>query len=413
MKGVKNLASQVVRAAVIPRTATPAWLALLGMVIAVYTIYPLLTAFGVSGDYAIYTYFAEAAAHGVNPYAIPPGYRSELVAELYGPDSWIQPMPGVIRQQYADYPPLLMAVNALLFLIDPRHGLHVFYVVLYALCMVLYPVYAAQNRRLAHHPVIFLVVFALNPVFVTGWFQPLEDKIWFAFLLLLVLLLSKWPLAETACLALFAALKGVGVAMFALYLLYLLVHKTVGLRRLFLLSVAFVLLLVLAHLAWYPAWQDGYRWRAERLTWVGHFSLFVPLDRLGLYSSWMPVFMTGSALLLLVLLTVRRSLSVEELLIFSFVASTVFMTEPGFNRMLVILFALLLIAPDDWVLVMSYLAGMLAVRTDGWIYATDPVRQTIAWCIVWGWVLGVVGYHIYRRVQHRSEVMNAADAARV
>jgi len=374
---------------------------LLAASILVYTFYPLYREFQPADDYAIYTYFAEAVSKGINPYSIPPDYRSEIVPTFFDV-GWTQPTLGVVRPQYADYPPLLMMVNSFIFQLDNLRGLYLFYLSLYGLSVALYLMYAIGNKSEGPSsevsPLCFLIFFALNPLFSWAWFKPIGDKVWFAFFMMLILMFRNRPYWLTVTLGFFAALKGLGIPILFFYVLYMLFHKSLKLKQFLYIVMIFGLILAASHLFWFPEWIQAYQWRSARQSFVGHSSFFVPLVKLGIYWRNMPQILTILGFLLLSFLTARHILTLPETLLLPIVFSIIFNTELGFDRLLVAILAMLLLVRHNGIIVISYAVGLVLARTN--------LESMYSWLLMWSWTLFLL-FVIGRQLLLRNAVQDA------
>lgn len=220
----------------IPSSASPSFFFLLTTSILIYTFYPLFHTFRPSDDYAIYTYFAEAVSKGINPYSISSDYRSEIVPIFFN-IGWTQPSLGVVRPEYADYPPLLMFVNSVIFRLHNLKGLYLFYIFLYGFSILLYCIFVFSDKSETDksssqvNPLCFLIFFALNPLFSQAWFNPIEDKVWFVFFMIILLICRNRFYWMAVSLGLFAAVKGLGLPILFFYVLYMFFHKRLPLKN--------------------------------------------------------------------------------------------------------------------------------------------------------------------------------------
>ena len=330
-------------------------------------------------DYAIYIYFAEAAERGLSPYDIPDGYKSKIIQRFF-PVGWTQPVAGVIRQVYADYPPLLM---------DPVKGLYYMYILLLVFCFILYAAYRGTfkqiNTSAMSLPLYFLAFFGLNPIFISTWFHPIEDKIIFAFFILLLLLFRNKIYFFTVCSGLFASLKGVGLPIFFFYLAHLFFSQKKKLQELLGPILIFLTIAILSHIFYYPDWVNAYKWRAARQSWVGHSSLFLILSKHGLYLPWMAKSLTVLSFILLGFFVYKKRFSIEKVIVLPVVVAIIFNTEASFDRILVVIFAMLLISKNERLLIFSHLMGIVVVFSYKYINSSAPSLQFLAWFCMWSW----------------------------
>jgi len=358
------------------------FLVLLLASIAVHTLHALWTQFRPGDDYAIYEYFAEAVSKGLNPYAIPQNYRSDTVRRFFNNAGVAQPNAGVISQRYADYPPLLMMVNSLVFRLNNVRGLYILYILLYAASIALYLASRisaeSESQSSVVNPVIFLIFFALNPLFPQAWFNPTTDKAWFAFFITLVLVFRNMPWLLVISLGLFAGIKGLGVPMMVFYVIYERFEKNIGAKRIGALVVIFAIVVAISHVPWFPDGLRAYQWRLVRQNLVSHDSLFVPLDKVGIFWGGLPQVLTVSAFVLLAWLALKHFLALDEVLLLPIVFSIIFNPELGFDRLLVAIFSMLLLTRNNATIIISYFIGLSLI----W----SPSR-TSSWPIMWGWTL--------------------------
>lgn len=359
---------------------------------------PLLRQFHPSNDYAIYTYFAEAVHAGHNPYHVPESFRSSVMASFFHVGS---PDQGMVKQLYADYPPALMLINSWAFAADNLKGLYWLSLLLFAGACILFMIYALQRgKEHAWHSLAFAIFLALNPLLIRYWYVlRIEDKAWFILLILLCLVARKSPPWLVVMLAIFTAIKGLGLLAFAFYLPYLYVEKRISLRTLTGYAVLFFAIVAAAHVCWFPDWIQGYQWRIARQNWVGHFSVFVPLATAGLY--W-----TGTAkLCILVSLaaigyaTVRRLLTVQEIILLPVITGLVFNTELAADRLLVVIIALVLLSRSVGVIV-AYGAclGLYFIQ-----HSTG-----LDWLLLWG-LTALLIVHVIHEIAMRSPSLCRAN----
>lgn len=383
---------------------------MLAAVIAANTIYPLYQEFHPADDYAIYEYFAEAVDKGQNPYSIAPDYRSEIVPKFFYV-GFTQPEKGVIRQTYADYPPLFFLINSVAFRIDTLKGLYYLYIALYAVSMAMFVIYATSRSSgmqvPAATPLVLLLFFGTNPIFSSLWFHPIDDKVWFAFFMTALLVFRNRPYAVVVLLGLLAATQGLGIPIMALYVVHLWVSKGARREQILRLLLVFGLILALSHLLWFPDWLKGYAQRAHRQTSIAHESLFIPLKNLGLDLGYAPLALTVFFFSVLVVLVAGKRLELEEIMLLPIVAFFIFGTDAPFNRLLVIILALLLLTRHNRTIVISYVLGAFLSLTS---------MSVFSWRIMWAWIfylLAETAIDIFRRNLARpsAEVQAAARPA--
>ncbi len=354
----------------------------------------LLVKFAPGDDYAIYTYFAEALLNGENPYNLSDAHRSEIVPQLISVGSSTQPIEGVVPQHYADYPPLLMLLNAFMVQLHPQKGLYYFYIALFGLSFFLFAVYV-YRQRLAQPaqkviPILFVLFMGFNPVMNATWFFPITDKVIFAVLILSLLLVLDRPYIFTIVCALFAAIKGLGIPIFFFYILYNIVNRKITLKQLAVMASVFAIILLLSHLPFFPEGMNGYQWRAERQSSVGHSSLFLYLRGLDLNFAGLGTLLTLASYVFLGIGVIRKRVDNRAVIVLPVVISIIFNTEPSYDRILVALFAMLVVVRNPWVHLVSYLMGILVTLADNYVYSSVFPLQFSSWVIIWGWLLYVL-----------------------
>ncbi len=384
-------------------SGNPKLLILLSILSLVMIFYPLLKCFYPADDYAIYIHFAEAASDGQNPYSLPEEYRS-TVPPTFFTVGWTQPEPGMIRQVYADHSPLLILFNSWIFRLHQLKGLYRWYILLYAVTCILYCIYAYGKRgKHRHNPLIFFIFLALNPLITTYWFKPIEDKIWFIFLLLLSLLLRNKPFLMTLVLALFASLKGLGLFVFAFYLAYLFFNKIVKLKYLIGMGFLFAILFALSHIFWFPDCLNAYKWRAERWSFTTHDSVFVPLDMAGLFWKGLPKILIVGTYLLMAYATVKRWLTLQEVILLPVALYIVFNTDLSFDRLLIAILALLLLAERNLPIILAYFAGVLII-TPVLRYTPFLGSSHANWIVIWSLTVYLL-VMVVRQIVKRNKSM--------
>ncbi len=358
-------------------------------------------------DYALYVHFAEAVADGHNPYALPPEYRS-TVPPTFFPVGWTQSEPGKFPAEYADYPPLLMLLNSWIFRIHPVRGFYGLFLALLAASFLLYCFYAASgpSAEHAHNPYLFLAFLGLNPLVTSLWFTPTGDKVWFLFFMLALLFLRNRPYGLTVVLAIFSALKGLGLVIFGFYVLFLFATRQARPRTLLAMTTLFTLVVGASHLLWFPDWLNAYRWRADRQNLLGHASIFVPLASVGLYWSGLPKLLTAGSFLGIAIATMRRHLTLEDVLMLPIAASIVFNTELATNRLLIAIFALLLLTRNTYALATACAASVLLTTPVLEFFFPAAESETASWLILWG-LTGFLGLVVIRQIGKRRQPSTA------
>lgn len=362
----------------------------------------LLVFFKPSDDYAIYTHFAEAVVDGQNPYRLPAEYRTTTVKKIM-PLGWTQPEPGLVRQNYADYPPLLMLINSIAYRVNEMKGIYWMCIAIYAASCLMCFKYYFSTRPYHDSAAIFVLAFLyFNPFALKHLFFPVEDKVWFIFFIMTCLVFRSNQLYLTVVLAMFAALKGLGFVMIFFYFLYLWRCKQIECRKLIHLIMIFLVITIFAHMPFFPEWLSGYQWRAQRQNFVGHESIFVPLQKIGLYSEFMPKLFTAGSMVLVAFLIYRRRLKIEYVLLLPVIISIVFNAELGYDRLLVALAALLILCRNIWVVAGGYILvniGILilvAAKFFG-LVAGEMLHFVIVWSFA-GWLF----LHIFTQIKESS-----------
>jgi hypothetical protein len=230
-----------------------------------------------------------------------------------------------------------------------------------------------------------LAFFGLNPIFIFTWFHPIEDKIIFAFFILLLLMVQNRIYFLTIFLGFFASLKGVGIPIFFFYLTHLFFSQKKKLQELLGPILVFLTITMLSHILYYPDWINAYKWRAARQSWVGHSSLFLMLSEHGLYLPWMAQSLTVLSFILLGFFVYKGRFSLEQVIVLPVVLAIIFNTEASFDRILIAIFAMLLISNNIRLLMFSHLIGIVTVVSHKYIYGSDSYLQFVAWFCVWSW----------------------------
>ncbi|MFC1849256.1 hypothetical protein ACFL27_03510 [candidate division CSSED10-310 bacterium] len=337
-------------------------------------------------DYLIYTYFADVAAHGYNPYAVPDTFRSEVIKPYrYS----VQKSPGYVPQYYADYPALQMMVNYIIYTLLGFWGLGYVYILLFLIGLWLYTRYVSMKNGhspdLRKVPVLFIAFMVYPPVFLHHWFDTYTDKVIFMVFILLLLVFRKQPLVFTLIVALFTAMKGAGLPIFVLFMVNLWI-KEKNFKKVLFLTTIFIILATLSHLPWYPHNLQAYKWRALRQTWVGHASIFLILHKLGYYPKIAPLLCMALGYLFLLILIMRKSLHTNHMILLGVVFSLMFGTEADINRILVVVFALLLFVDNYWLWLLNFIIGYFVGDTTQLVHSDEFGKQILGWSIIWGWV---------------------------
>jgi hypothetical protein len=311
---------------------------------------------------AIYTYFSRLALHGANPFN--------------------PPAVGAIKPIYSNSPPLEVALfTALLAVHDSPTTLRVFFMLgdLAVLLLVGLGFPRPQRWRLA-----FMLFYAFNPFVLLSWTAYAQDKTWLFFgIAALLLALEKgreWGawLAVTA-LAVFKFLGTFAVPALALHWFRR--------RRWWTLAPvgAFVVVLVLSNLPWFPASLHAFSRRDDLLAINPpiHVAPTLVLARMGIYAPLEAKLLPVLATLLVLGLYVMRRIDIREAMVWSLFAGYVFLPDDDFDRLLLITLPFLLLLDLSvwrWVAIwiVSSVAALAAdVATRGVPHLLSGVAATL------------------------------------
>lgn len=296
---------------------------------------------------AIYTYFSRLALHGVNPFAPPAG--------------------GAIKPIYSNSPPLEVALfTALLAVHDSPTTLRLLFVLGDVAVLLLIGFCFPRPRRWR---LGFMIFYAFNPFVLLAWTVYAQDKtlLFFGIAALLLALERgrEWAawLAATAL----AAFKFLGA--FAMPVLAL--HWFRRRRWWALLPVtAFVVVLVLSNLPWFPKSLDAFSRRDDLLAIDPpiHVAPTLLLARIGIYAPIEAKLLPVAATIVALVFYVIRRIDIREAMVWSLLAGYVFLPDTDFDRLLLItlpFFLILDLSIGRWLLVwlvssLSAVAGTVA-----------------------------------------------------
>jgi hypothetical protein len=297
----------------------------------------------------IYTYFSRLALHGANPFN-PPAH-------------------GLINPVHSNSPPFEVGVfTALLAVHDSPAMLRALFVLGDVAVLLLIGLRFPRPRRWR---LAFMLFYAFNPFVLLAWTVYGQDKtvLFFGIAALLLALergreWSAW-LAATGL----AAFKFLGA--FALPALALHWFRK---RRWWALGPvgAFVVVLALSNLPWFPKSLDAFSRRNDLLAINPpiHASPTILLARIGIYAPVEAKILPIVATIVVLALFVMRRIDVREAMVWSLFAGYVFLPDTDFDRMLLITLPLLLLLEMSlarWVLVwivscVAALAGVVATH---------------------------------------------------
>jgi hypothetical protein len=354
---------------------------------------------------AIYTYFSRLAQHGANPFNPPAG--------------------GTIKSIYSNSPPLEVALfTALLAVHDSPSTLRLFFVLGDVAVLLLigfcYP--RPRSWRLG-----FMIFYAFNPFVLLAWTVYAQDKTWLFFGIAALLLAlergREWGAwwAATA-LAVFKFLGAFAAPALAL-------HWFRRRRRWALLPVvAFVAVVVLSNLPWFPKSLDAFSRRDDLLNINPpiHVAPTLLLARIGIYAPVEAKLLPVAAAIVALVLYVMRRIDIREAMVWSLFAGYVFLPDTDFDRLLLITLPFLLmleLSVGRWVLVwivssVAALAG--GVATHGVPHAFSGLAGTLhtvfshegtVRSVLWMNLLPalVVGCYLVDRRARRAPVGQVAD----
>jgi hypothetical protein len=298
---------------------------------------------------AIYTYFSRLALHGANPFN-PPAH-------------------GQVNPVHANSPPFEVATfTALLAIHDSPTMLRLLFVLgdVAVLLLIGLRFPRPQRWRLA-----FLLFYAFNPFVLLAWTVYAQDKtlLFFGIAALLLALERgrEWGawLAATGL----AAFKFLGAFAFPALALHWFRQ-----RRWWALApvAAFVVVLALSNLPWFPKSLDAFSRRNDLLAFNPpiHVSPTLLLARIGIYAPIEAKLLPALMTIVVLTLFVRRRIDIREAMIWSMFAGYVFLPDTDFDRLLLITLPFLLILDMSigrWVIVwvvscVAALAGAVATH---------------------------------------------------
>ena len=349
---------------------------------------------------AIYTYFSRLALHGTNPFN--------------------PPASGPINPVHSNSPPFeVAAFTALLAIHDSPTSLRALFVLGDVAVLLLVGLCFPRPRRWR---LAFILFYAFNPFVLLAWTVYAQDKtlLFFGIAALLLALERgrEWGawLAATAL----AAFKFLGA--FALPALALHWFRK---RRWWALAPvsAFIFVLALSNLPWFPKSLDAFSRRNDLLAFNPpiHVSPTLLLARIGIYApieaKLLPVLLTIAVLALYVM----RRIDIREAMVWSLFAGYVFLPDTDFDRLLLITLPFLLIldlSTERWVLVwivssVAALAGYVATHgvphelsaLAGVLRAVFPHEGTVR-TLLWMNLLPVLvlAYYVVERRRGRAPV---------
>jgi hypothetical protein len=298
---------------------------------------------------AIYTYFSRLALHGANPFNPPAG--------------------GAINPIYSNSPPLeVAAFTALLAVHDSPTTLRMLFVLADAAVLLLVGLCFPRPRRWR---LAFMLFYAFNPFVLLAWTVFAQDKTLLFFGIAVLLLSLERGREWTAWLALtaLAAFKFLGA--FAAPALALHSFRKRGWWMLAPLT-AFVVMLCLSNLPWFPKSLDAFSRRNELLAInpPNHVSPTILLARLGIYAPIEAKVLPAAATIVVLWLFFERRIDIREAVVWSLFAGYVFLPDDDFDRLLLITLPFLLLLDlsiGRWVVVwvvssIAALAGAVATR---------------------------------------------------
>jgi hypothetical protein len=310
----------------------------------------------------IYTYFSRLALHGTNPFN-PPGH-------------------GPINPVHSNSPPFEVAVFTVLLAIhDSPTTLRLFFVLGDAAVLLLI---GLRFRRPRSWRAAFMVFYAFNPFVLLSWTAYAQDKtlLFFGIAALILALERGREWAAWLALTALAAFKFLGAFAFPTLALHW--YRR---RRWWALApvAAFVVVLALSNLPWFPRSLDAFSRRNDLLAFNPpiHVTPTILLAKIGIYApieaKVLPVLMT---IAVLALYAVRR-IDIREAMAWSLFAGYVFLPDTDFDRVLLITlpFVLLLeLSLGRWVVVwvVTCVAALAAqVATHGVPHALSAVAGTL------------------------------------
>ncbi|HBF34855.1 TPA: hypothetical protein DDW35_09870 [Candidatus Sumerlaeota bacterium] len=325
----------------------------------------LLLVFHPRDDYRIYVQFADAVSQGYNPYSLPSGFESSAVEKLVSLDDSGSPSRKV-DQTLADYPPLLMSINGLIFQVDEIKGLYYFYLVLFFLSIVTFVLFHKDDINPEElNKFIFVAFLIFNPLLLRSWFAPIEDKVWFLFFMIMMMVCKERKLVLTSVLAVFAALKGLGGVVFPFYIVHLVVEKKINVKEMVVMILPFLLILAISHVKFFPEWLNGYKWRSQTQEYVGHLSIFSFFPHVfDDYSLVLSKILSFLSLLTVGVLIIKRKLLLKEILLAPVVCTIIFNTDLTMNRIFIAVVALQLIIFKKSVIFYSFMCCWLLFFLD-------------------------------------------------
>ena len=338
-------------------------------------------------DYVIYTYSAEAAAEGYNPYKIPEEFRSQAIDYF-----WVggtQYEKGKVAQGIINNLPLYIWLSSKLFKTLGLKGIYYALIVSFVFVLFLCGIFSLELRKTKrvddYMPFLLIFFLGLTPIFLKFWFRPIEDKPMLALFVVILLLLKKKPYLFTLCVALFAAMKGLGHPIFFFYIIYSYREK-VSFKNIFYMILLYLFVFSLSHIFYYPDWIEAYKSRIGRQSMIGHKALLTVPRRYGLYFDGLGSMLTVLCLSYVMFNVWFKKLSVEQIVVLSVAFSLMFNGEASIDRILVIVFTLLLFSNNYRIWIINIFLGLLLYKF-GRTESIGYLHQLfIPWAICWGWV---------------------------
>lgn len=266
-------------------------------------------------DLRIYMYFARLGLHGHNPFAPPAG--------------------GAIPPSDSDNPPLEIAVfTGLLGLHDSATTLRVLFALADAAVILVVGLCFARPRSWRAG---FALFYAFNPFVLGCWTGFAEDKtIVFLGIVIWLVALERGREVLSWSAAIFVAIFKF-VSVFALPVLGLDALRRTRWKALVPVG-AFCICVAASYLVWFPKSADLFTRRAAYLNQNPpiHASPTMLLSRLGIYVPLEAKLFTIVALLAVIGWFVSRRIGLEEAVVWSLLAGTVFVPNNSFTRILLI-----------------------------------------------------------------------------
>lgn len=298
---------------------------------------------------AIWTYFSRLALHGSNPFH--------------------PPASAPIRPIYSNSPPLEVAVFAgLLAIHDSPTTLRLAFALTDVAVLLLIGFCFPRPRGWR---VAFMLFYAFNPYVLLAWTVFAQDKslLFFGIAALLLSLERGREWCAWAALTALAAFKFLGAFAAPAVALHWLRER----RRWAVLPIAaFVIVLLLSNLPWFPQSLDAFS-RRNALLAINppiHVSPTILLARLGIYAPIEPKLFSAAAIIAVLGFFLADRIDVSEAVVWSLLAGYIFLPDDDYDRLLLITLPFLLIldlSTLEWALMwvvssVAALAGVIATR---------------------------------------------------